>query len=427
MRPSVIINVFLRDFRKQRKRMSLTLLAILWGTLSIMLLLAFGEGLKYQMKNGTKGLGEGIVIVWGGQTSIPFEGFGKGRHISLLPEDINYIKERMPEMEAVSGEYIRWGADVRYGSNLLNERINGLFPIYEDLRNFIPQMGGRFVNDIDIQQRRRVAFLGDRVYERLFAGGSSDITGKSSQPVNPVGQIITINGTPFTVIGVMKHKMQQSSYQGRDEDVIAIPATTFVGIFSDPYLDNIIYRPVNKDQHKAVEKHLFEVMGAKHKFNPSDESALWTWDILESEKEEEKIALGIQLFLGMIGALTLIIAGVGVANIMYVSVKERTREIGIKMALGARRIYILVQFVLEALWITLFGGLLGMALAYVLTEAFKRVDIQSEAINFMGKPTVSLEIGLIVTLILGLIGFLSGLFPAMKASSVDPVQSLRYE
>ena len=302
-----------------------------------------------------------------------------------------------------------------------------LFPVYEDLRNFIPQMGGRFIADADIQLRRRVAFLGDRVYERLFAGGSSDITGKSNQPVNPIGQTILINGTPFTVIGVMKHKMQQSSYQGRDEDVIAIPATTFVGIFGDPYLDNIIYRPANKDQHKAVEKRLFEVMGAKHKFNPDDESALWTWDILESEKEEEKIALGIQLFLGMIGALTLIIAGVGVANIMYVSVKERTREIGIKMALGARRIYILVQFVLEALWITLFGGLLGMALAYVLTEAFKRVDIQSEAINFMGKPTVSLEIGLIVTLILGMIGFLSGLFPAMKASSVDPVQSLRYE
>lgn len=427
MRPSVIINVFLRDFRKQRKRMSLTLLAILWGTFSIMLLLAFGEGLKYQMKNGTKGLGEGIVIVWGGQTSIPFEGFGKGRHIPLLPDDPDYIRQRMPELQAVSAEYIRWGANVTYKNNILSERINGLFPAYEELRNFIPQMGGRFINEADIEKRRRVAFLGDRVYERLFAGGSSDASGRENQPINPIGQTIDIGGTPFTVIGIMQHKIQGSSYQGRDEDVIAIPATTFVAIFGDPYLDNIIYKPAANSDYKAAEKRLFEVMGAKHKFNPNDESALWTWDILEEEKEEEMIALGIQLFLGMIGALTLIIAGVGVANIMYVSVRERTREIGIKMALGARRIYILVQFVLEALWITLFGGVLGMAMAYVLTEAFKLVEIDSEAINFMGKPTVSLEIGILVTLILGLIGFLSGLFPAMKASSVDPVQSLRYE
>jgi putative ABC transport system permease protein len=427
MRPTVIINVFLRDFRKQRKRMSLTLLAILWGTFSIMLLLAFGEGLKYQMKHGTRGLGEGIVIVWGGQTSIPFEGFGKGRHIPLVPDDIDYIRQRMPELEAVSGEYIRWGATVKFKDKVLSERINGLFPDYEQLRNFIPQMGGRFINEADIEKRRRVAFLGDRTYERLFSGGSTDARGKESQPLNPVGQTIEIGGTPFTVIGVMQHKMQGSSYQGRDEDVIAIPASTFVALFGDPYLDNIIYKPADKGDYKGAEKRLFEVMGAKHKFHPDDESALWTWDIMEEEKEEEMIAFGIQLFLGMIGALTLIIAGVGVANIMYVSVRERTREIGIKMALGARRIYILVQFVLEALWITLFGGALGMAMAYVLTEAFRRVEIDSEAISFMGKPTVSLEIGIIVTLILGIIGFLSGLFPAMKASSVDPVQSLRYE
>jgi len=340
---------------------------------------------------------------------------GIGRRIHLLPDDVNYVAHRMPELETVTAEYIRWGALVKYKEMVLNERLNGIFPVYEDIRGFIPEMGGRMINQKDIDMRRRVAFLGDRLKERLC--GEED----------PIGQTILINSTPFTVIGVMKHKIQTSSYQGRDEDVIAIPASTFVALLGDPYLDNMIIKPAEGDEFKSIEKRFFEVMGAKHRFDPNDERALWTWDLVESSKANYAIAYGIQLFLGMIGGLTLLIASVGVANIMYVSVKERTREIGIKMALGAKKIYILIQFILEALWITLFGGALGIAIGYVITEAFKMVEIQSEAVNFLGKPAVSLEIGLVVTLILGIIGFLSGLFPAMKASSVDPVKSLRYE
>ncbi len=419
MSPTVIYNVFKRDFKSQRKRMLLTLVAILWGTLSIMLLLAFGEGMKRQLNINTKGLGEGIVILWGGQTSKPYAGFGKGRRIPLHPEDVEYLQSRMPELETVVGEYIRWGAPVRYGKTIINERINGIYPEHQSLRNFIPQMGGRMIDQLDMQHKRRVAFLGTRLKDRLF--------GEDTPANKVVGKIIYLYDWPFTVVGVMKHKMQMSSYQGRDEDVVAIPASTFHTLLGDPYLDNMIYKPRDLSDMKSVEKRVFEVMGAKYKFDPTDDRALSTWDVVEETKVTNTVLVGVQIFLGIIGALTLLIAAVGVANIMYVSIRERTREIGVKMAVGARRIYIVMQFIIEALGITFLGGALGMALAYIFTEVYKLVPIESEALTFWGKPTVSLEIGVIVTIILGILGFLAGFFPALKAASVNPTEALRYE
>ncbi|MGH8016104.1 MAG: ABC transporter permease, partial [Candidatus Zixiibacteriota bacterium] len=171
----------------------------------------------------------------------------------------------------------------------------------------------------------------------------------------------------------------------------------------------------------------FEVLGSKYKFDPTDDRALWVWDVVASQKEMTLVLAGIKIFLGIIGGLTLLIAGVGVANIMYVSIKERTREIGVKMAVGARKSYILWQFLFEALLITFLGGFFGMAVSYILTEGFKRIPIQSDVLDFMGRPTISWEIGLIVITILGILGGLAGLFPAIKASSVNPVESLRYE
>ncbi len=416
---SILYNVFMRDFRKQHKRMFLTLIAILWGTLSIMLLLAFGEGMKKQFAINNRGLGEGIVIMWGGQTTKPFQGFGKGRRIRLAPEDVGYLKRRMPELEVVAAEYIRWGAEIRYKDKLLNERINGVPPVYEDIRNFRPTMGGRMINDLDIEQKRRVAFLGFRLKERLF--------GPEIPDEECVGEMIYINGSPFTVIGVMAEKMQMSSYQGRDADVIAIPFTTFNTIFADPWLDNMILKPMPGYSFREIEPRLFDVMGAKYRFDPSDDQALWTWDLVEEYETTQSVMTGIQIFLGIIGGLTLLIAGVGVTNIMYVSIRERTREIGVKMAVGARKTYVLVQFVVEALGITFFGGLLGMAVAYIMTELFKMIPIESEAINMIGRPTVSLEIGIAVTIILGILGFFAGLFPALKAASINPTEALRYE
>ncbi|RKX26752.1 MAG: ABC transporter permease [Candidatus Zixiibacteriota bacterium] len=415
MNIAVIYNVFVRDFRKQKKRIALTLIALTWGTISIMLLLGFGEGLQQQLVTNQRGMGESISVLWGGQTTIPFKGLGKGRHIALHKEDPAYLKERIPEIQYIGGEYQRWGVEVRYGDQVVTEHITGITPEFEQMRNHIADRGGRMINQLDIDLRRRVVFLGDELKRRLFGDE------------NAVGEMILMRSVPFTVIGVQAPKMQMNSYSGSDEDKASIPATTFKAVFGDPWLDNIVYQPYDVNQMKIVERQIYEAMGAKYKFDPNDEDALRIWDVAESQREMHNILLGIEIFLGIIGGLTLLIAGVGVANIMYVSIKERTREIGIKMAVGARRSYILAQFLIEALIITFFGGFGGMTISYVLTEGFKRIPIQSDVLDFMGRPTISLEIGLIVVAILGIMGLLSGLFPAMRAASISPVESLRYE
>ena len=178
---------------------------------------------------------------------------------------------------------------------------------------------------------------------------------------------------------------------------------------------------------KEVETAIFKAMGARYKFDPADEQTLAIWDVASSSREFANIMLGIKIFLGIIGGLTLLIAGVGVANIMYVSIKERTREIGIKMAVGARRSLILWQFLLEAIIITFGGGFFGMSISYVMTEGFKRIPIESDVIDFMGRPTISWETGMVVIAILGTMSLISGLFPAMRAASMSPSESLRYE
>lgn len=427
----MIYNIFVRDFRKQKKRITLTLIALAWGTISIMLLLGFGEGLHQQLTINRRGMGENIVVLWAGSTSLPYKGLPKGRELRFQAEDIDYLRRSMPELEEVGGEYSQWGVEVRYGENVVSEHITGITPNYETIRNHIPLMGGRMINEIDLQKKRRVVFLGSSIAGRLFGreeGSESSFFG-SDKPTteDPVGKTVYINGLPFTVIGVEREKQQMGMYGGPDGNKASIPLTTFETVFGHRYVHNIIYKPADPTRMEQIERRVYEVFGAKYKFDPNDDRALWVWDTVTSSAEFDKILTGLKMFLGIIGGLTLLIAGVGVANIMYVSVKERTREIGIKMACGARRSYVMVQFLIEALIITFLGGVGGMSVSYILTESFKRLPMESDVLRFMGRPTIDTEIGITVIIILGIMGILSGLFPAMRASSVNPVESLRYE
>ncbi|MDD5425808.1 MAG: ABC transporter permease [candidate division Zixibacteria bacterium] len=411
----ILYNTFIRDFRKQKKRITLTLIALAWGTISIMLLLAFGEGLHQQLSINQKGTGENIGILWSGQTTKAYRGMGKGRRIWLYKEDPEYLAAQIPEIETIGGEYSRWGVQIRYQDKVLNEHVTGIPPCYREIRNHIPQEGGRMINRIDMDEKRRVVFLGSNLKKRMF------------EDEDPIGKQILLNEIPFTVIGIMIEKIQMGNYEGMDEDVAAIPATTFKAIFGDLYLDYIVYRAYHPDQMAEIEKKIYRALGVKYNFDPTDDRAISIWDIASSSREFNNMMLGIKIFLGIIGFLTLLVAGVGVANIMYVSIKERTREIGIKMAVGARKSLILYQFLVEALIITFSGGFLGMSLSYILTEGFKRLPLENQVLDFMGRPTVSLEIGLVVITILGILGLVSGIFPAMRAASTNPVESLRYE
>lgn len=417
----LIVRLFLRELKTQKLRMSLTILAIIWGTLSITMLLAFGEGLKNQLEINSKGLGDGILIVWGGQTEKPYKGLPRGRRIRFRSDVIDYIREQVPELEAVGGEFIRWGRQITYGEKSLSEKVNGVLPEYEFMRSLYAQRGGRFINKLDLEKKRRVVFLGNQLRDDLF--------GEPGSPgyVDPVGEIIQMNDIPFTVIGVMQKKQQMGMYSGPDWSTAFIPLTTFEGMYNYQYLSNLVLKPRDISQSEYIQDRLYTILSGKYQFDPEDKRALSVWDVIENAETMNKIMVGMQIFFGIIGGLTLLVAGVGVANIMYVAVRERTAEIGVKMAMGAKRGHVMTQFMLEAVLIAGIGGGLGLLFSFTIAGLLGAIPMESEAMKWLGKPTISVPIALTTIAVLMVIGLFSGFFPARKAASVNPVESLRYE
>ena len=417
----LILRLFFRELRGQKMRMSLTILAIIWGTLSITMLLAFGEGLKRQLEKNGKGLGDGILIVWGGQTEKPYRGLPRGRPIRFRSDIIEYIREQIPELEAVGGEFMAWGKEITYKDKTLSEKVNGVLPEYEFMRSLYPAPGGRFLNKLDLERKRRVVFIGNELRDDLFGEpGSPGYT-------EPVGETITISDIQFTVIGVMQKKQQMGMYSGPDWNTAFIPITTFETMYNRRTLSNLVLKPRDVSQAGFIEDRLYQIMSSKYQFDPEDKRALSVWDVIENAETMRKVMIGMQIFFGIIGGLTLIVAGVGVANIMYVAVRERTAEIGVKMAMGAKRGQVMTQFMLEALLISAIGGGLGLFISFAIAGAFGAMPAQGEAMEWLGKPTISVPIAMTTISVLTMIGLISGYFPARKAASVNPVESLRYE
>jgi putative ABC transport system permease protein len=410
-----MLRLFISDFNKQRKKITLTVMAIAWGTVSIIMLLSFGEGLKRQLAAGSAAMGKDLIICWPGQTTKPYKGLPRGRWILVKPEDIDMLKSRIPEIAYAGGEFSRWGVTIRNGKKNISRHCVGVTPSYEELRFFYAQRGGRFLNQRDLDEKRRVTFLGSATAEELF--GQED----------PVGKQVFINQIPFRVVGVMIEKHQTNMYSGPDNEKIVIPQTTFATIFGDNWLDVFIFKPVNHHEAPRVKSEIFRILGGKYKFDPTDEQAIHMWDTQESARIFRNVLFGVQLFLGIIGGLTLLVAGVGVANIMYVTIRRRTREIGIKMAMGAKARFILIEFVLEALVIGVLGGIFGFVFSGVIIKILAGIPIKDEALQFLGKPVLSVEIAVATVIILANIAFWAGFFPARRAARINPAESLRYE
>jgi putative ABC transport system permease protein len=411
----LILRLFAHDAARQRKRIALTVMAIAWGTLSIILLLSFGEGMKRSFHKNTRGMGEGIAVLWPGATKTPYEGLPAGRPISFRDDDSSLLRARVPEIALVSAEYARWGQGFTVGAKTVNGRLCGVEPDFGEIRNQLPQSGGRFLNERDLLEKRRVIFLGDELARNLF--GTDQVVGRTLQ----------INQSTFTVVGVMQPKVQMGMYSGPDKSQSRIPATTYKAMFTDAKPNNIVYKPRSPEDADAAKTGVYRVLGAKYRFDPADERAVGMWDTRENQRITDNIGFGIQIFLGIIGALTLFVGGMGVANIMYAVVKERTREIGVKMALGAKVRQVMAPFVLEALLMTTLGGLLGTAVGLALIAGIAALPLKGDAFDFLGRPTFSPAIALCTTLILGGIGTLAGYFPGRRAASVNPAESLRYE
>jgi putative ABC transport system permease protein len=396
-----------RDMRSQKLRTFLTVFGIVWGTVAISLLLAFGTGMHKQMIKNTAGLGDRIVIGWPGLTSMPWEGLGKGRRIRLTEEDIDHARLETKGLRAISSEYSN-NMRVVYGTKTIAVDISGISPVFGEMRNMIPDWGGRFINDLDMKHNRRAAFIGNQLKKDLF--GEDDA----------IGKVVLVNGSPFQIVGVLKEKSQDSSYSGRDHSKMMIPSTTYRALTGEKYIDNFIAQPVRGTDSKVVMDSLRAAMSEKQRFSPDDKEALSFWDTTEQFKFFDLFMLSFNAFLGIIGCLTLIVGGIGVSNIMNVVVEERTREIGIKMALGARQKSIMTQFLLETMIVTGIGGAIGFAISIGICTVFPQ-----SLVEYVGSPRVSPLVALLTATALGLVGIVAGYFPAREASRLDPVVAMK--
>ena len=396
-----------RDIRSQKLRTFLTVFGIIWGTVAISLLLAFGNGLHKQLVKATAGLGDRIVIAWPGLTSVPFEGLGKGRRVRITDENIGYVASQVEGLNGVSGEYSNsW--KLNYGTKQLAVDVSGVTPIFGDMRNLIPQSGGRFVNDLDMNAQRRVVFIGNQL--------ATDIFGEAEA----VGKTVMMNGSPFLVIGVLVDKEQDSSYSGRDHSKAFVPGSTYKSISGEEYIDNFVFRAKSSGETKRIIEDVRASLGEALRFDKGDKEALMIWDTTEQFQFFDVFMLAFNAFLGIIGCLTLIVGGIGVSNIMNVVVEERTKEIGIKMAIGARQRWILTQFLLETLFVTAIGGVIGFVIAIGVCMVFPQ-----DLIQYVGKPEVSPAVAGLTAVVLGLVGLVAGYFPARDASRLDPVVAMK--
>ncbi len=413
---SDLVRDVLRTLWAHKLRTFLTMFGIAWGIVSIVLMVAAGEGLEKGQEDQAKTLGKDVMIVFHGRTSLQAGGSRAGRTVHWEDPDVAAVHADSPDCQYAIPELEQ--EDVRTHSNFNNAAflVTGSWPEFADIRSLNIGLG-RYYNWDDQREGRRVAFLGNEASKQLFPGR------------NPVGENVYLNDFPYVVIGVMANKKQNSSYDGWDANKVFVPFAAMRRDFPDKppgtptTFDQLLVTPKSVEQHDACKREIRTALGRMHRFDPNDKEACPIWDTVQEAKAFRQMTDGMKYFLGAVGIVTLFLGGLGVMNVMMVAVRERTREIGVRKALGAPAHTILRQFFIEAVVIALLSGGIGLGVAYGLCTL---VDLLPMPDFFAGLiPTW--RSGLIATGLLGMVAVASALYPARKAASIDPIEALRFE
>jgi putative ABC transport system permease protein len=396
-----------------RRRSVLTMLGMAWGIATVVLLLAYGAGFERGLWVAFRSWGTNLVFIFPGRTSLQAGGTKAGSEIKLTVNDLDYLQAEVPLIKRISPEASKQST-VAFGTRSGSYSISGVYPYYSRMRR-IDVEAGSFFTDLDENTRSRVAVLGADVKKKLFSGE------------NALGEKVRVDGISYEVVGVLKHVIQNG-----DENMngkVYMPFSSMNDLTNTYYLNAVAME--YEGDHEKVAEAVRRSMAFHHDFDPKDKRAIFVFDVFADLLDLRVITTGIKILLGFIGLLTLGIGGVGLMNIMLVSVTQRTREIGVEKALGARGWHILVQFLAEALAITLLGGIAGVLLAYLVSWSVGSLTLWSAFVENGTEGDIHLTIDsatlLASTLILGFVGIISGMLPAIKASRLDPIEALRYE